>query len=119
MRKVKMNSGSLTNIVRETLRRSGVTVSESKIDSVIKQYMIEREENPIYGEPIVNQFEEKTVTVLDDMIVGLEEMISDLEIIKLKEGDILIDETNSEEYINTIIDELDGIQIKLRRLKSL
>lgn len=113
-----MNNKGVSNLVRETLKRSGVTVSSDRLDETIRQYMIEREE--LDNEVMFNKFDTKTIITINDMVDGLNEIITDLNIIKTKDGDVYVDdEIKTEDYIEQIVDELSDIQSKLNKLKGL
>ena len=107
MKKIKkISKDNIKKLVRD--RFNGTQIKESSIDKAIREYLSERDEE-IYDAPEVKveedgfSFTEKTNEALGDMAEGIEEMISDLDIITLKEGDILVDTDGSgyysEEYI--------------------
>jgi hypothetical protein len=86
------------------------TLSENRIDGIIKEYLIEREEF------LDNQFEDewgfspKTKEALTDMVLGLTEMVGDLEIIKEKEGNVLLfTDVYADEYFDDIIKKINGV----------
>jgi len=125
MKKIKkISKDNIKKLVRD--RFNGIQIKESSIDKAIREYLNERDEE-IYSTPEVEEdgftFTEKTNEALGDMAEGIEEMISDLDIITLKEGDILVDtdgEGYSEEYIRDyIITSLEDIVEELQFLKNL
>lgn len=123
MKRVKMNNSKVLNIVRETLERDGVFVSDGKIDSVIKKYLSEREEMLLDDDSHLEDsysFSEETKKAFSDMVGGLEDTIEDLSIIQLKEGDVLVDtDVYSEQYLDDIINDLDDVIERLRFIKGL
>lgn len=94
----------------------------SKIDSVIRKYLVEREDvllNNTNEDDIYN-FTEETKKTFGDMVSGLTDTIDDLEIIKMKEGDVVIDEDfYAEDHIGEIIDFIESVIDKLEYLKDL
>lgn len=123
MKKVKMNNGKVLNIVRETLERDGVFVSDGKIDSVIKRYLSEREEMLLDDESHLEDsysFSQESKDAFSDMIGGLEDTVEDLGIIQLKEGDVLIEtDVYSEQYLEDVITDLESVIERLRFIKGL
>jgi len=115
------------NLIREYVKDQVGDVEESRIDKAIREYLIEREEE-IYDDIVEETFSEKTKEALTDMWDALEEMISDLNIITLKEGDVTIPnfdidgvrgEYSVKEYINDNIREpLEKIQDELMFLSD-
>jgi hypothetical protein len=123
MKKIKMDNTKVVDIVMETLERGGLFVPKSKIDSVIKSYLTEREEILLDDElPIEDSygFNGKTKLAFDDMVGGLNDTVEDLSIIRIKEGDVLIDsDLYSEEYLEDIINDLESVVERLEYLKGL
>ena len=115
------------NLIREYVKDQVGDVEESRIDKAIREYLIEREEE-IYDDIVEETFSEKTKEALTDMWEALEEMIGDLNIITLKEGDVTIPnfdidgvrgEYSVKEYINDNITEpLEKIQDELMFLSD-
>jgi hypothetical protein len=123
MKKIKINNNKVMNLVRETLERDGVFVTDSKIDSVIKQYLVERDEMLLDDEPHIEDsysFDDDTKSAFSDMVAGLNDTMEDLNIIKLEEGDVLVDtDLYSEEYMEDIITDLESVVERLEFLKGL
>lgn len=126
MKKIKkISKDNIKKLVRD--RFNGIQIKESSIDKAIREYLSERDEE-IYDAPEVEgdvfSFTKKTNEALGAMAEGIEEMISDLDIITLKEGDILVDTDGagyySEEYIkDNIITPLEDIVEELQFLKNM
>ncbi len=86
MKKIeKLGTSSIKKIVKEHFNDEDFLLPEDKIDSIIKEYILERKEGS--DKKI---FSPKSIEVIDDVILILNEIIEDLEILKEKEGDILI-----------------------------
>jgi hypothetical protein len=123
MKKVKMNNTKVVDIVMETLERDGVFVTKSKIDSAIKGYLAEREEILLDDEPHIEDsysFGPETVGAFNDMVGGLNDTVEDLNIIRIKEGDVLVDtDEYSDEYLEDIINDLESVVERLEFLKGL
>jgi hypothetical protein len=121
MKKVRLDNNGITNIVKNTLRKDGMFVSESKIDSVIKKYLSERDDMMLDDDlPMedVYTFTEETKTTFSDMVAGLGDTIEDLGVIRTTEGDVLVDtDVYAEEYMEGIIDDLESIVERLEFLK--
>jgi len=118
-----MNNTKVVDIVMETLERDGVFVSKSKIDSAIKGYLAEREEILLDDKSNIEDsysFGPETQIAFNDMIGGLNDTIDDLNIIKIKEGDVLVlvDEY-SDEYLEDTISDLESVVERLEFLKGL
>jgi hypothetical protein len=123
MKKVKMNNDKVLNIVKETLERDGVFVCESKIDTVIKKYLMEREEMLLDNEDSVEDMYEFTSETLDtfkDMALGLHDTVGDLEMIQTTEGDVLIEtDRYADEYIGEIVEDLQKVIDRLEFLREM
>jgi hypothetical protein len=117
----KMNT-KVVNIVMETLERDGV-FTKSKIDSEINGYLVEREEMLLDDESHLEdsyRFGPDTIVAFGDMIGGLNDTAEDLNIIRLKEGDVLVDtDYYSDEYLEDIVTDLESIVERLEFLKGL
>ena len=88
MKKVKkITSKGIKKLVKESFLEESL-LPEHKIDSIIKEYLSERDDFLDSEEPIKDEykFSPKTSEALLDMVDGLSEMIDDLEVIKEKEG---------------------------------
>lgn len=96
---------------------------KNKIDSVIKQYLVERDdiladdEIPLGGD---YDFSSETMGTFNDMVGGLADTIEDLEIIRLREGDVVTEvDVYSDEYIDETIGHLEIVIERLEFLKGL
>lgn len=95
---------------------------EHKIDSIIKEYLREREDFIDDDSPIGDEYEfsPKTTEALSDMADGLSEMIDDLDIIKEKEGNVLVmGDTYADEYLQGLIMELKNVMEDIRTLTEI
>jgi hypothetical protein len=122
MKKVKMNNNRISNIVKKTLESDGVFVNETKIDSVIKKYLMERDDMLMDDEPVDNlySFTEETKDTFHDMAQGLLDTVEDLNVIKTTEGDVLVEtDVYAEDYIETLILDLESVVERLEFLKGL
>lgn len=120
-KRVKISNSSIKNIIRRNLSEE-VTISDSNIDSIIKEYLFERSEYVVDEEPIGDKatFSPKSTEALDDMVFGLNEMIDDLDIIKEKEGDVLVEaDFYTDEYISTLMESLRDFISNLEHLNEL
>ena len=118
MKKIKkISSNNIKNIVKEHFLEDSL-LPEHKIDSIIKEYLSEREDFLDDEEPFKDKLSPKSSEALLDMTDGLSEMIDDLEVISEKEGNVLVN--GSEEYTDDILGEvlvdLEDALIKLKRL---
>jgi hypothetical protein len=117
----KINT-KVVNIVMETLERDGV-FTKSKIDSAINGYLVEREEMLLDDESHIDDsysFGPDTIEAFSDMIGGLNDTVEDLNIIRLKEDDVLVDtDVYSDEYLEDIINDLESVVERLEYLKGL
>lgn len=122
MKKVKINNNKVLDLVRETLNRDGVFVTDKKIDLVIKKYLVEREDlmdDESYIEDNYS-FSEETKKTFKDMVSGLEDTVEDLSIVQIKEGDVLVEtDVYSEEYLENVMSDLEDVIERLRFLKGL
>ena len=125
-KKIRLNNRKVRNLVKETLRRDGTYVHESKIDLAIKQYLNERKEGldpedaPEYEE---KNFSERVKKSFGDMNKALYDIVEDLMIIQTKEPDVLVDmypeEVYSESYIGEVVNQLEIIIEHLEYLEGL
>lgn len=123
-KKVRLSNDKVKKIVTEKLRQDGTFVHESKIDMAIKKYLIERQDNTGNDEAeSVMSFSSEANKSFEQMIEGLYEMVEDLEIIKTKESDVLVDthpeETYSETYLTEVIMTIEQIIDGLEYLRGL
>jgi len=119
-KKVSLNNKKIKTIIRRTLG-SKLSVSESKIDSIIKEYLSERTEYE-YDSDYVEKttFSPKSIEVLESMSSGINEMLEDLDIIKEKEGDVLVyNDQYADEVLSYYIRDLQGIMEDLNDLISI
>lgn len=100
----KITSKGIHKIVKESFLEDTL-LPEHKIDSIIKEYLREREDFIDDGSPIEDEYEfsPKTTEALSDMINGLNEMVDDLEVIQEKEGNVLIFQ---DEYADEILEDI-------------
>ena len=92
MKKIKkISSNNIKNIVKEHFLEDSL-LPEHKIDTIIKEYLSERDDFLDNEESLQDEFEfsPKTSEALLDMVDGLSEMVDDLDIIKEKEGNVLV-----------------------------
>lgn len=112
MKKIKkISSNSIKNIVKEHFLEDSL-LPEHKIDSIIKEYLSEREDFLDDEELQQDEYEfsPKTNEALLDMVDGLSEMVDDLDIIKEKEGNVLVlEDTYADEYLQGLIMELKNV----------
>lgn len=116
----KINSKKIRNIVKEHFLDDS-TLPEHKIDNIIREYLFERED--MLGDDIIEdeyEFSPKTNEALTDMVDGLGEMSDDLEIIKEKEGDVLVfNDVYVDEYLTGIISDLNDLMEDIKFLTEL
>tara|TARA_R110000803_G_scaffold107830_2_gene175965 strand:- start:514 stop:912 length:399 start_codon:yes stop_codon:yes gene_type:complete len=122
MKKIKkISPNNIKNIVREHFLEDSL-LPEHKIDSIIKEYLSERD-NFLDDEEFLDdeyEFSPKTNEALSDMVDGLNEMVEDLDIIKEKEGDVLVlEDTYADEYLGGLIMELKNVIKDIKLLTEL
>jgi len=109
MKKIKkITTKNIRNIVKEHFLEDNI-LPEHKIDNIIKEYLKEREEILDDEYPLADEYEfsPKTKEALSDMVDGLNEMVDDLDIIKEKEGNVLVfDGSYADEYLEEVINNL-------------
>jgi hypothetical protein len=110
MKKIKkISSNNIKNIVKEHFLEDSL-LPEHKIDTIIKEYLREREDFIGDDSPIKDEYEfsPKTSEALFDMVDGLNEMVGDLEVIKEKEGNVLVyhNSATREEYADEILEDI-------------
>lgn len=122
MKKIKkISPKNIKNIVREHFLEDSL-LPEHKIDSIIKEYLSERDDFIEDDSPIEDEYEfsPKTTEALSDMVDGLSEMIDDLDIIKEKEGNVLVmQDTYADEYLQGLIMELKNVMEDIRTLTEI
>jgi hypothetical protein len=122
MKKInKISSKNLKNIVKNRFLDEN-SLPEHKIDSIIREYLNERDdyldEDDYLGDKY--EFSPKSNEALTDMVDGLTEMLDDLEIIKEKEGDVLVlTDVYADEYLNGVIRDLQDVMDDLKYLAEL
>ena len=117
----KITSKGIHKIVKESFLEDTL-LPEHKIDSIIKEYLREREDFIDGDSPIEDEYEfsPKTTEALTDMADGLSEMIDDLDIIKEKEGNVLVmGDTYADEYLQGLIMELKNVMEDIRTLTEI
>ncbi len=122
MKKVKkITSKGIKKLVKESFLEESL-LPEHKIDSIIKEYLSERDDFLDSEEPIKDEykFSPKTSEALLDMVDGLSEMIDDLEVIKEKEGNVVIYTGEyADEYLEDVIQELEIVVGRINGLTEL
>jgi hypothetical protein len=105
-KRVSVNNKGIKNIIKKGFGKN-ITLSESKIDSIIREYLSERDEfSDNYGEwTEKTSFSPKSVEAINDMVSAMNEILEDLKIIQEKEGDVLI-------YTDQYADEVIGYYIR-------
>lgn len=122
MKRKKINTERLTEIVKDRLLGDGGLIPEHRINKIIKDYLYERNEILDDETPIEDKykFTSRTQVALEDMAEGLEEMLGDLELIKERESDVLVDtDLYSDEYMTEMISSLESVKEQLIFLKDL
>jgi len=117
----KISSKNIRNIVKEHFLDDS-TLPEHKIDSIIKEYLSERDEILDDEYPLTDEYEfsPKTNEALSDMTDGLSEMLDDLDIIKEKEGNVVVfNDVYADEYLDDIINNLQDLIEDLKYLTTL
>lgn len=107
---------------RKNRFKGGYILPEHKIDSIIKEYLRERDEFLDLDEPIVDEYEfsPKTSDAISDMIDGLAEMVDDMDIIKEKEGNVIVlDNIYASEYLEDIMENLKSVINDLKNLPTI
>ena len=122
MKKIKkINSNNIKNIVKEHFLEDSL-LPEHKIDNIIKEYLSERNDFLDNEESLQDEYEfsPKTTEALLDMTDGLSEMIDDLDIIKEKEGNVLVlDDTYADEYLQGLVMELKNVLEDIKLLTKI
>lgn len=91
----------IRNIIKDNLKTKKV-LSESRIDSIIREYLFER--NNINDK---TKFSKKSIESLEEIVSNLNDILEDLEIIKEKEGDtILFENKYTDDILETHIKDI-------------
>jgi hypothetical protein len=120
--KRRINTEKLSEMVKDRLLGDGGLIPEHRINKIIKDYLSERREFLDDDTPIEDKYEftPRTKKAFEDMSEGLEEMIGDLEVIKQRESDVLVDvDVYADEYISNMVSNLEAIKEDLLFLKDL
>lgn len=120
--KKRIDTEKLSKIVKDRLLGDGGLIPEHRINTIIKEYLLERDEFLEDDDPIQDKYEfsPKIKKAFDDMSEGLNEIIGDLEVIKQKESDVLVDtDLYADEYISNMISTLETITEDLEFLRGL
>lgn len=122
-KKLTVNNKGLKNIIQKSLGNK-LTLSENRIDSIIKEYLLERSEDTDYLDyEEKTEFSPKSIDAIEDMISGLKEIVGDMEIIKDKEGDVMIFEDQYADeilsyHIRDIQSTIDDLEDIVNNMKS-
>tara|TARA_R110000772_G_scaffold211122_1_gene321779 strand:- start:1141 stop:1554 length:414 start_codon:yes stop_codon:yes gene_type:complete len=123
MKKVKkINHSNIKNIVKEHFLNEKYLLPESRIDSIINEYLSERDEYLDDENSLEDKtnFSSKTSNALGDMVEGINEMLGDLEVIKEKEGNVLVYQNEySDEYLEDVIEDLEDVVDRISALTEL
>ena len=123
MKKVKkINHSNIKNIVKEHFLNEKYLLPESRIDSIINEYLSERDEYLDDENSLEDKtnFSSKTSNALSDMVEGINEMLGDLEVIKEKEGNVLVfQDEYSDEYLENVIQDLESVVDRVSYLTEL
>lgn len=122
MKKIKqIGSEKIKKMVKESFNDE-ISLPEHKIDSIIRAYLLER--NDILNDESAfedkYEFNPKTKEILSDMIDNISEMTDDLEIIKEKEANVLVfNDVYADEYLEGVISELNDLMDDIKFLIDL
>lgn len=108
MKKIKkINQKNIKNILKNHLT-DDVFLPEHRIDSIIKEYLLERNENTIYDDKY--EFSPKSLEILSQSLDNLSDIKDDLEVIKEKEADVLIlTDVYCDDYVNNVVGNLEKV----------
>lgn len=124
-KKIKLNNNKVRSLVKERLKMDGSFIDESKIDKVIRQYLIERieQDNDINQTNDNLDFSRNTKKTFNNLVNNLNEIIEDIRIVQTKEPDILIEshskEIYSESYLEEVVSKLEDIISSVEFLNNL
>lgn len=123
MKKVKkINQKNIKKIVKEHFLGNDFLLPENKIDDIIKEYLSERDNFLDEEEPLNDKttFSKKSQEAIRDMVVGLTEIVGDLEVIKEKEDNVLIyQDTWADEVLEPIIENIYSVMEDLTEIDEL
>jgi len=123
MKKVKkINHNNIKNIVKEHFLSDNNLLPESKIDSIIKEYLSERDDFLDDESALEDKmdFSKKTSNALRDMVDGINEMVGDLEVIKEKEGNVLVyQDEYADEILEDVVRDLETIVDRINDLTEI
>lgn len=120
MKRKSLNMEKINRMVKERVLGDGALLPEHKINKIIKNYLLERD----YIEDTVDSdkydFDVRTKRAFEDMSEGISEMIGDLEVIRTKEGDVLVGEDlYSEDFLTELITNFESLKEDLEFLSKL
>jgi hypothetical protein len=122
MKRKRIDTEKLSEMVKDRLLGDGGLIPEHRINRIIKDYLSERNEFLDDDTPIKDKYEftPRTQKAFEDMSDGLEEMIGDLEVIKQRESDVLVEvDVYADEYITNMLSNLEAVKEDLLFLKNL
>jgi hypothetical protein len=122
MKRKVVNTERLSKMVKNHILGDGGLIPEQRINTIIKEYLSERDEFLDDDTPIEDKYEFSPTTnkAFDDMLGGVEEMIGDLEVIKEKDSDVVVEvDLYADEYISNMISSLEAVSEDLKFLKGL
>lgn len=114
----KIKKSNISNIIKKNLSDEFL-LSEDKIDSIIKEYLLERN-GFLYDQNDRLEFTKKTKNNLSDITDNISEIMGNLQIIKDSEGDVLVyNDVYSDEIITNIINQLNDVRDDIYFLSQL
>ncbi len=108
----KIGTDKIRKIVKEHFYDEDFLLPEGKIDSIIKEYLQERTEFVENEEK--KSFSPKSVDAIEEIITNLSEIVDDLEVIKEKESDVILQKNKYtdeifENYLNDVNKLIKGL----------
>lgn len=122
MKRKVIDTERLSKMVKNRILGDGGLIPEQRINTIIKEYLDERDEFLDDDTPIEDKYEFSPTSnkAFDDMLGGVEEMIGDLEVIKEKDSDVVVEvDLYADEYISNMISSLEAVSEDLKYLKGL
>lgn len=114
----KIKKSNISNIIKKNLSDEFL-LSEDKIDSIIKEYLLERNVF-LYDQNDRLEFTKKTKNNLSNITDNISEIMGNLQIIKDSEGDVLVyNDVYSDEIITNIINQLNDVRDDIYFLSQL